>query len=139
MNNNRRLLVLAAGLCMSFAAGAVGPRVSTRFYIEDQKTHQRTFVSTARLDQFVCIQIAAILTTDGDHAFTMTIYDGMGREVDFSRSTVTAEQGTWKRYSCFGYNRERDAPGTWWYVGELDGEPLFSESIEIQAPVSWRP
>jgi hypothetical protein len=135
MNNKRRLLFLAAGSCVSVAAWAVGPQASTRFFVEDQETHQRTFVSTARLDQYVCIQIGATLTTDGDHAFTMTIYDGRGREVDYWRSAITAEQGSWKRNVCFGYNEERDAPGTWWYVGEIDGEPLFSESIEIRPAV----
>ena len=130
--NTRRILVLAAGLFASLAIRAADQQVTTQFLVEDRETHKQTPVTTARLDQFVCIRIHTVLTPDGDHAFELTLYDGLGREAHMSRSTITASNLSWGKTACFGYNPLHDAPGTWWYVGELDGQPLFSESIEVQ-------
>jgi hypothetical protein len=133
MKNTPRILVLAAGLFVSLSVQAVGPTVSTRFLIQDPVTHENTPAMTAHLDQLVCLAVGAALTPDGDHSLSLTLYDGLGREADAMRYSVTAVSGFWGTFVCLGFNQKRDAPGTWWYVGELDGEPLFSESIEIGA------
>ncbi len=132
METKRKFAVLAAGLFVSFAVQAVGPTVSTRFLIHDPITHERTPAMYASLDQMVCLAIGAALTPEGDHSLSLTLYDGLGREADAMRYSVTASSGYWGSLVCLSFNQKRDAPGTWWYVGELDGEPLFSESIEIR-------
>jgi len=132
MKKNCLALLGASGLLAGFSAQAGGPQVAVEFSIEDLQTHVRTPASAARLDQYVCLRIRATLTQDGDHLFQLVIYDGMGREVHLSKATVTAIGQRWERNGCYGFNEGRDAPGTWWYVAELDGNPLFSESIEIR-------
>jgi len=131
MKNPRRVLALAAGLFVSLAIRAAEPVVTTQFVVEDLKTHNLTRVTSAHMDEYVCIRVSGLLTPDGDHSFQLTIYDGLGRETFSTRSTITAENLQWGKRACFGFNTLRDAPGTWWYVGELDGDPLFSESIVI--------
>jgi hypothetical protein len=37
-----------------------------------------------------------------------------------------------ERWFCHGYDDDHDAVGTWWYVVELDREPLISASFEVR-------
>ena len=79
------------------------------------------------------ISISARLVPDGEHALQLTIYDGEGREVHKSTTHRNASNQSLGRTICSTFDEDYDAPGTWWYVVELDGEPLVSESIEIRA------
>lgn len=132
MKNKQELLLLAAGLCATISVQAVGPQVTTEFSIMDPKTHKLTPATEARLDQTICLSIRGNLTTDGDHSYQLVIYDGVGKEAHLARTTINAERQRWGYKSCIGFDEDRVAPGTWWYVGELDGEPLFSESFEFR-------
>ena len=86
----------------------------------------------ARLDQYVCLSIEAELVPDGEHAVQLTIYDGLGNEVHRSTNQRNTSGGRLGRTSCYGFDEDHDAVGTWWYVVELDDEPLISASIEIR-------
>jgi hypothetical protein len=132
MKNKQKLLLLAAGLCATISVQAVGPQVTAEFAIKDPKTHKLTPASEARLDQTICLSIRSNLTPEGEHSYQLIIYDGAGKEAHLARTTITAERQRWAYQSCIAFDEDRVAPGTWWYVGELDGEPLFSESIEMR-------
>src|SRR5262249_53239391 len=97
MKTQRRVLALAAGWLSSLVIRAAEPVVTTEFLVENLKTHELTRVTTAHMDEFVCIQIRGLLTPDGDHPFQLTVYDGLGREVTSTRSTITAENLGWRR------------------------------------------
>lgn len=136
MKATKQVLLFLSGLCASVSAEAVGPSASALFYIEDPATHTRTHVLEARLDQNVCLSIRASLVPAGEHALQLTIYDGEGREVHKSESHRVATNQSLGRLICTTFDEDHDAPGTWWYVVELDGELLVSESIEIRNPPS---
>src|SRR5262245_19777405 len=104
MKNPRRVLALAAGLFVSLAIRAAEPVVTTQFVVEDLKTHNLTRVTSAHMDECVCIRVSGLLTPDGDHSFQLTIYDGLGRETFSTRSTITAENLQWGKRACFGFN-----------------------------------
>jgi hypothetical protein len=112
MKIRTRALVLLAGFCASISAAAVGPTASVQFLIEDPVTHKHSSAVEARLDE---------------------IYDGVGQEVLRSTTRNSASGRSLGRLICYGPDEDRDVAGTWWYVVELDGEPLISESIEIRS------
>ena len=131
MQSMKQLLPLLVGLCASVSAEAVGPTASAIFEIKDPVTNRRTPTLEARLDQYVCFSIRAELVPDGEHSIQLTIYDGLGKE----RHRIVSREGVSSvRHGslCHGFDEDDDAPGTWWYVVELDGEPLISASIEIR-------
>ena len=132
MQATKQVLWLLAGMCASLGAEAVGPTVTATFYIEDPVTHKLARALEARLDQYVCLSISAELVPDGEHTLQLTIYDGEGKEVHKSAARRNASSQSLARLICSGFEEDIDAPGTWWYVVELDGEPLVSESIEIR-------
>ncbi len=132
MKATKQVLLFLSGLCLGASAEAVGPTATALFYMKDPVTDKRTRVTQARLDQYVCISISARLVPDGEHALQLTIYDGEGREVHKSTTRNNASSQSLARTVCSGFDEDYDAPGTWWYVVELDGEPLVSESIEIR-------
>ena len=118
---------------MSVSAEAVGPTATASFYIEDQETHKKSPAQQARLGQYVCVSIRAMLVPDGAHTMQLTIYDGAGKEIHKAISQVNASNQVLRRLMCYSTDEDHEAAGTWWYVAELDGEPLVSESIEIRA------
>ena len=132
MKATKQVLLFLSGLCATVSAHAVGPTATAHFYIEDPVTHKHARASEARLDQYVCLSISARLVPDGEHALQLTIYDGQGREVHKSTGRRIGSNLSLRKLICYGFDEDHDAPGTWWYVVELDGEPLVSESIEIR-------
>lgn len=69
---------------------------------------------------------------DGDHLLHLTVFDGAGRQLEDEILTITAKGGHWGFAEFRTYDPKRDAPGEWWYVGELDGKPLFSKSLLLE-------
>ena len=133
MKATKQVLLFLSGLCLSVSAEAVGPTATAFFSIRDPVTFKLTRALEARLDQYVCISISAKLVPDGEHSVQLTIYDGEGREVHKFTGRKNASNQSLARSFCYGFDKDYDASGTWWYVVELDGEPLVSESIEIRA------
>ena len=133
MKATKQVLLFLSGLCLGASAEAVGPTAAALFFIEDPVTHQRSRALEARLDQYVCLSISARLVPEGEHSLQLTIFDGEGREVDKSITRRITSNQSLGRIICSAFDEDHDAPGTWWYVVELDGEPLVSESIEIRA------
>lgn len=132
MQASKQVLLLLAGLCVSASAEAVGPTATATFYVEDPVTHKQSSAQEARLGQYVCISIRAKLVPDGEHSVQLTIYDGAGKEVHKATTYVKASNQSLARLMCYGIDEDHEAAGTWWYIIELDGEPLVSESIEIR-------
>jgi hypothetical protein len=132
MQARKQGLLFLTVLCVSVCAEAVGPTATAQFFVQDLETHKRTPALEARLDQYVCLSIEARLVPDGEHTLQLTIYDGEGREVHKSAVRRNATNESLERLTCTGFDEDYDAAGTWWYVVELDGEPLVSESIEIR-------
>jgi len=132
MQARKQVLLYLSVLCVSVCAEAVGPTATAQFFVKDLETHKRTPALEARLDQYVCLSIQASLVPEGEHTFQVTIYDGEGREVDRFTSRRNASGPSLGYGVCSGFDEDYDAAGTWWYVVELDGEPLVSESIEIR-------
>ncbi len=123
------LFATAVGLVAS--AHAVAPFATAKFEKRIEGTDKTTPIVSARLDDRVCFRIRDVSTPDGDHALKFVIYDGGGREVHQSVHTITAKDGKWAYKLCADFNAERDLPGTWWYVAELDDEPLVSMELVV--------
>ena len=125
-------ILVVVGAIVSFAANADAPFAVATFVKLDPKTRKEDPIPSARLDdREVCLVIRDVSTADGDHALRLVIYDGSGREVYQSVSTVTARDRKWKSATCYGFKVGRDAPGTWWYVAELDEQPLVSKELVV--------
>jgi hypothetical protein len=132
MQSQNLFLLLLAGLCASVNAVAAGPTATAVFQIVDPVTDKRTTVLEARLDQHVCLSINAELVPVGEHSMQVTSYDGLGNEVHkFVRHKIVSD-GSLSRVTCFAFEEDHHAAGTWWYVVELDDKPLVSTSIEIR-------
>ena len=131
MKATKQVLLFLSGLCVSVSAEAVGPTATASFYIEDRETHKQSPALEARLDQYVCLSIRAKLVPDGEHTMQLTIYDGEGKEIHKAISQDRIEPGAGQAH-VYSIDEDHEAAGTWWYVVELDGEPLVSESIEIR-------
>ena len=132
MRAKTQLLLLLVGLCASVASEAVGPTATTEFSIRNQSTYKKTLALQARLDQYVCLSIRARLVPDGAHSLQVTIYDGLGNEVRRHATREIVSDASLAYSFCHSFDEENDAPGTWWYVVELDDEPLVSSSIEMR-------
>jgi hypothetical protein len=132
MRSRQQLLAIVTGLCTSFGVEAAGPTATAVFEIQDPVTHKYKPATDARLDQYLCLRIDAVLVPDGEHSVQLTIYDGLGNEVIRSTRRGYSSNLTLGRIHCLGFDEDHDAPGTWWYVVELDGQPLLSASIEVR-------
>ena len=132
MQSKSRFLLLLAGLCASGSVMAAGPAVTAVFQVVDPVTDRRTPTLEARLDQKVCLSIDAGLVSVGEHSMQLTVYDGAGNEVGrYMRHRIVSD-GSLRRLGCHDFDANHDVVGTWWYVVELDGEPLVSTSIEVR-------
>jgi hypothetical protein len=128
----RKQVVLAAtALALAVATFASAPFATASFQKRDDKTGKTVPIIAANLNDDVCIDIRDVSTPDGDHSLRMVIYDGAANEVYQSISTITAAERKWGRYICYGFNENHDRPGTWWYVAELDNDPLFDKQIQV--------
>ena len=132
MRSRQQLLFLVVGLCASLGAQASGPTASASFSIQDPVTHKRKPALEARLGQRICVEIEAELVPVGEHSMQLTVYDGLGNEIYRTTSRAIATGPSLGRSSCSNFDEDHDAPGTWWYVVELDGQPLMSTSIEVR-------
>jgi hypothetical protein len=132
--HSKRFSLLAATLGLSLAVHAVAPFATARFEKRVVGSDKGTPITAARLDDYVCITIRDVSTDNGDHSLRLVIYDGAAREVHQSVRTITVTDGRWAHTLCHSYNKRRDSPGTWWYVAELDDEPLVSKELVV-APV----
>jgi hypothetical protein len=128
------LLIITVGFGIAVAANAVAPFATIAFEKRIEGTDKTTPITSARLNDQVCVRLRDVSTPDGDHSLKLVIYDGGAREVYQSVSTITAKDGKWGRTICYGFNEQRDFPGTWWYVAELDDEPLVSKELVVSAP-----
>ena len=134
MGMRHRGLLTTALLSFAAASAANAPHATAIFVHFDRVANKEVAIDSAYLgEEDVCFDVEDKFTPDGDHAYQITIYDGGGREVYQSRSTVTARGAWWGYRTCYRLNDERDLAGTWWYVAELDDEPLVSESLKVEA------
>jgi hypothetical protein len=130
-------ILLALGAGLTSLAIADSPFATAIFVKDDPKTNKAVPVSSVRIeDENVCLVIRDVSTVDGDHALSLAIYDGAGREVYRSVRTITAKNKKWGRTICYDFNQERDAPGTWWYVAELDDQPLLTKELVVARAAS---
>ncbi|MFC4312472.1 hypothetical protein ACFPN2_25540 [Steroidobacter flavus] len=72
-----------------------------------------------------------IQADDGEHSLQVNVYDGDGREVYIGQSTMVVKNGRGGGAVTYGFNRGRDAPGTWWYVAALDDKVVVSSSLDV--------
>ena len=128
------LQLLATTLGLVASAYAVAPFATARFEKKIEGTDKTMPITSARLDDHVCIRIRDVSTPDGDHSLKLVIYDGGAREVHQSIHAITVEDGKWSYKLCSDFDPKRDIPGTWWYVAELDDEPLVSKELVV-API----
>jgi len=68
----------------------------------------------------------------GEHRLLVVIYDGGGREVYRSLTTLAGKLGPVGKAITYGFDKPRDMPGTWWYVVHVDDKIVLSNSIEVQ-------
>jgi hypothetical protein len=131
MRINPRILIMLCAM-NSLTANADAPFAVATFVKLDPTTRKARPMPSAKLnDKDVCLNIKDVSTADGDHALRLTIYDGGGREVYQAVSTVTAKDKKWQSTTCYGFKSGRDLSGTWWYVAELDDQPLVSKELVV--------
>jgi hypothetical protein len=130
------LLTIITIIGVSADVNAVAPFATMAFERRIEGSDETTPITSATLNDHVCVRLRDVSTPDGDHSLKLVIYDGGGREIYQGVATITAKQGKWGRMVCIGFNEQRDLPGTWWYVAELDDEPLVSKELVVSAPGS---
>jgi hypothetical protein len=135
MRVNPKILIILCAL-NSLAVNADAPFAVAKMVKLDPTNRKALPILSAKLDdKDVCLIIKDVSTSDGDHALRLTIYDGSGREVYQAISTVTAKDKKWQSTTCYGFKVGRDVSGTWWYVAELDEQPLVSKDLVVK-PIS---
>jgi hypothetical protein len=130
---NRLAMLATMALASSGPAFADAPFATATFEREIEGSDKRVAISSATLDDRVCLVVKDVSTPNGDHSYRLVIYDGAGSEVYQGISRVTASGNKWSQVACFGYRKRRDVSGTWWYVAELDDQPLISEELKVAA------
>ena len=100
------------------------------FAVRTPGTENLVPITTAKLGDKINYLVKGAVA-DGDHSLLFRIYDGAGREAFRGESTVTARKGLWGTGIGYGLKPETDAPGTWWFVVELDGQTVLSSSLEV--------
>ena len=93
-------------------------------------TDKRVAAENVTLADKIYFQIL-VVADDGDHSLQVNIYEGEGREVYNSESTLTARGGQAGVAVSYSFNAARDAPGLWWYVAAVDGKVVLSKSLEV--------
>ena len=129
----RNLMLIAAALGSGAIALANAPFATATFEKKVENVAKRIPVTSATMKDWVCFVIKDVSTPDGDHSYKLVVYDGSGAEVHQSINRITAVGGKWSHSSCVGYDEDRDVPGTWWYVAELDDQPLVSKELKVAA------
>ena len=120
-------VVLFSVLSVAQAIEAKGQGYFEKLIVGSQKTAPATQASLTEKVTYTFLLTAS----PGEHPLLIVIYDGSGREVFRSQSTLTVRTGPAGRSISYGYDRARDAPGTWWYVVHLDSQVVLSNSIEV--------
>jgi hypothetical protein len=134
MDLRRCFTLTVAMLGFAVTGAATAPQATGTFVRVDRVTKKWAVIDSAYLgEKDVCFDLESTFTPDGDHVLQVTIYDGGGREVYQARSTVTARRARWGDRTCVEGDVYRDLAGTWWYVAELDGEPLVERSLKVEA------
>lgn len=132
MYNRRTCAVLLLLACFPGAAlWANGPTGEARFSKQIPGTDRRASMpAQATLADQIFFEYR-IQAKDGDHSIQVNIYDGDGREVYNSSSTLAVRSGRGAGAVSYGFDRTRDAPGTWWYVAALDDKVVVSSSLDV--------
>ena len=127
LRRNIVFLVLLSAASVAHAIEVKGQGYFEKLITGSQKTVPATQASLADKVSYTFL----LTTSSGEHPLLIVIYDGSGREVFKSQSTITVRTGPAGRSITYGYDRVRDAPGTWWYVVHLDSQVVLSNSIEV--------
>jgi hypothetical protein len=125
-------MLVTTALGFSAVVFADAPFATASFEREIEGSDERVPISSAALGDLVCLTVKDVSTASGDHSFRLVIYDGRGNEVHQSVTRITARENRWVYVSCY-YYQGRDMPGTWWYVAELDDQPLISKELKVTA------
>jgi len=125
------LTITALGFAAVTLADA--PFATAAFERKLENSDKREPISSATLTDYVCFVVKDVSTPDGDHSYRLVIYDGAGNEVRQTVARVTAIDRRWSFVSCANYDEDRDQPGIWVYVAELDDQPLVSKELEVAA------
>lgn len=129
----KSLMLVASLLGLTAVAVADAPFATAAFEKEVPNSDERVPITSATFNDFVCFVVTDVSTPDGDHSYRLVIYDGAGNEVHQSVNRVTATDHKWRYATCVTYKKNRDKPGTWWYVAELDDQPLVSKELVVIA------
>lgn len=109
---------------------AADQRGSASFFKESPDSDARIPITSATFDDKVFFQVE-IAASDGDHSLEFNIYDGSGRQVLYAERAVVASGNNVTSLLSYGFDAQRDAPGTWWYVAALDNEIAVSKSLRV--------
>lgn len=123
------LMITALGFAAVTLADA--PFATATFERKLENSDKRERITSATMDDWVCFAIKDVSTSDGDHSYKLVVYDGGGSEVHQSVNRITAVNNHWSFVTCIAFEKNRDKPGTWWYVAELDDQPLISKELAV--------
>lgn len=109
---------------------AAGQRGTASFFRESSGSGALIPITSATFQDKVFFRVE-IDAVDGEHSLEFNVYDGNGREVLYAERVVVASGNTVTSVMSYGYDVQRDAPGTWWYVAALDNEVALSRSLKV--------
>lgn len=95
-------------------------------------TDRRISVTTATFADKIYFEYR-ISAEDGEMQIQVTIYDGAGREVYAGQSMVLVRAQRGGGAVLYGFRRDLDAPGVWWYVAAIDNKVIASSSLQVDA------
>jgi hypothetical protein len=130
---NKLAMLVTTALVSTAVVFADAPFATAMFEREIEGSDKRVPISSATLGDLVCLTVRDVSTPSGDHSYRLVIYDGRGNEVHQSITRITARENKWVYVSCYSLQKGRDMPGTWWYVAELDDQPLISKELKVTA------
>ncbi len=124
-------LFLASSIAAAIGDEAV---VEGSFVARDADAERATTITSASMEQRgICLVVHGTQLPEGDHEFRLTIQDGKGTDVYHWQESLKPMRGRWRTISCYGYNRQTDAPGNWTFTVELDGRQVLERDIDVAA------
>jgi hypothetical protein len=127
---------LAAALLLS-AAGARADRavVDTFFLNHPPNGSDTDHIQSASMDDNgICIVVRGNQLPEGPHEYRMTVTDGRNKDVFHYQNELKATRGYWLQVSWLNYNKSENAPGTWTFTAEVDGQQILQRDIQVDPP-----
>lgn len=130
MRNRRIMAAILVVACLPVVLWAGNSSGIGSFFKQVPGTDRQIPITGATFADKVFFRYV-ISAEDGEHSLQVNVYDGSGREVYNSESTLVVKGGRAGGALSYGFNRSRDSPGKWWYVAALDDTVVVSSALDV--------